>query len=126
MCARRRGLSILYVVVIVVALAGFVSMAVDIGRVRLARTQLQLATDAAARAGADLLPVSTQATIDSALAAADLNPVLDDNGNHGQRADTGVVLEPDGDLEFGVWDWSTREFTLLDDDDRRRANALHV
>src|SRR5437763_334556 len=76
---QRRGLSAIYVVLILVAMIGFVSLAVDVGRIRLARTEIQLATDAAARAGADSLPISSQAVFDNAVAAADQNGVIDDD-----------------------------------------------
>src|SRR5437868_12232557 len=75
---QRRGLSAIYFVFLLIALAAFVSMAVDIGRVRLATNQIQLATDAAARAAADSLPISTQTTIDNAVDTADANDVVND------------------------------------------------
>ena len=49
---RHRGVAIVYVSLTMVAVVGFVSMAVDLGRVQVAQTQLQAATDAAARYGA--------------------------------------------------------------------------
>src|SRR2546429_2378141 len=101
----RRGLSAIYCVVILVAMAAFVSMAVDIGRIRLARTELQVATDAAARSGADALPISTEATINNALTAADGNGVIDEDHSQntpaGARINPGVTLVPDDDVEFG-------------------------
>ena len=114
------------------ALLGFVSMAVDIGRVRLARSQLQTATDAAARAAADSLPISTQTVINNATDAAGGNGIIDaDEGNH-ERTNPGLKLLPDDDLVFGVWDPDERTFTPIDNaggtnrDERRSANAVQV
>jgi hypothetical protein len=131
-----RGLSAIYTVFVLVAMVAFVSLAVDIGRIRLARTELQVATDAAARAGADSLPISHQATIDNACDAAEENGVIDaqrSGNNHlGERTNPGVALIPSDDLEVGIWDPKTRTFTVLDDtggtviDERRKANAVHA
>src|SRR5262245_37757094 len=49
---RRWGVSLVYFMFMTVALAGFASLAVDWGRVQLAKSQLQHAVDAAARFGA--------------------------------------------------------------------------
>ncbi|MDB5289154.1 MAG: Endoglucanase [Phycisphaerales bacterium] len=48
----RRGVAIIYVIVALTAMAAFVSLAVDLGRVQLVKTQLQRVADAAARYGA--------------------------------------------------------------------------
>jgi hypothetical protein len=48
----RHGVSIIWVAVSMVALLGFCSLAVDLGRVQAVKTQLEIACDAAARAGA--------------------------------------------------------------------------
>jgi hypothetical protein len=45
----RRGVAIVYVIVALTAFAGFVSLAVDLGRVQLVKTQLQRVADSAAR-----------------------------------------------------------------------------
>jgi hypothetical protein len=46
---NRRGVAIVYVIVALTAFAGFVSLAVDLGRVQLVKTQLQRVADSAAR-----------------------------------------------------------------------------
>src|SRR5439155_19473341 len=116
---QRDGLSAIYFIFLLVALAGFVSMAVDIGRIRLARTQIQLATDAAARAGADSLPISQQATIDNTVTSADANDVIDmdqsKNNVIGARTNPGLPLEPSEDIEVGIWNPTLRTFTVLTD-----------
>jgi hypothetical protein len=49
---RRHGVSIVYVTISMVALLGFCSLAVDLARVQTAKTELEIAADAAARAAA--------------------------------------------------------------------------
>jgi hypothetical protein len=123
----------LYVVVMLTALIGFVSMAVDVGRVRLARSELQTATDASARAAADSLPISTQTVINNATDAAASNGIIDaaDDGTH-ERTNTGLVIEPDDDLVFGMWNPDDRSFSPIDNaggtnrDERRSANAVRI
>lgn len=128
---RRAGLSVVYVVVMLVGLIGFVSLAVDVGRIRLARTELQLATDAAARAGARSLPVSTSFVLDNTVNTAYANTVIDAAPDSGRRTNTGVDLDDEEDIEFGTWDPGDREFTPTPrvgrgQDERRFANSVHV
>src|SRR5205809_302589 len=54
---RQRGLAISYVGVLMLGAFGLVSLAVDLGRVRVGRVQLSTAADAAAIAGVQKLPV---------------------------------------------------------------------
>ena len=49
---RRRGVTLPLIAVCVVGLCGFVALAVDVGRMSLARLQCQCAADVAATAGA--------------------------------------------------------------------------
>jgi uncharacterized membrane protein len=56
---RGSGFSIIMLVVMLAVLIGFVSLAVDMGRVRLARAELQTVADAAARSGAFSLKDNT-------------------------------------------------------------------
>src|SRR6185369_2023152 len=134
---NRRGVSVILVVVCLVAVLAFVSLAIDMGRVRLAKAEMQTVADAAARAGAISLPVNTAAVIDQATDVADRNPVLDtekfDKGHLGMRINPGVELEADEDIHFGIWDTDTRVFTeIFDDtttpnrDERGRANAVQA
>jgi Flp pilus assembly protein TadG len=61
---RRRGVSLIYVTIAMGVLLGFCSLAVDLARVQAAKTELEIAADAAARAGAANLAngvASTQA-----------------------------------------------------------------
>src|SRR3954452_17184145 len=77
--SMRSGISMVLVVIMLVMLVGFVSLAVDIGRVRLARAELQTAADAGARSGAWSLPVSQGAVETGASDAANDNEVIDDD-----------------------------------------------
>jgi hypothetical protein len=128
----RRGLSIIYVGVFLLVLIGVVSLAVDVGRVRLARAQVQNATDAAAHAAARSLPLGQAAVEDAAVAAGQDNHVIDQDDATGQRVNPGLEIFPEQDLEVGVWDPSQRTFTPLEDrgntrtDERRAANAAYV
>src|ERR1700722_7996962 len=54
--SRRRGVAIVYVAVCMIATMGLLSLAVDLGRVETAKTELRRATDAAARAALAALP----------------------------------------------------------------------
>src|SRR5215207_2484007 len=137
---RRRGVSILFVIIFLVVLIAFVSLAVDVGRVRLARAELQTAADAAARAGARSLPASNQAVVGEATYAGTQNPVIDSedaNADHmGERTNPGVALDENDDIHVGVWveatDGAPAQFKeIVDDpttrrDERREASAVRT
>ena len=127
---HRRGISIVLVGVVLMALIGFVSLAIDIGRLRLASAELQMGADAAARAGAWSLPVSSQDVIDESFLAASLNKSIDSQGG-GKRVETGIALDVLNDIQFGVWNPGTHVFTPINgssstNDPRRGANAVRV
>lgn len=69
----RHGLSAVYTILIMLVLIGFLSLAVDLGRAQLAKSQLQAAADAAAMYGARGLTDSTYSS--KAIAAAGQNYV---------------------------------------------------
>lgn len=71
----RRGISIIYTIVILFMLLGVCSLAVDLGRVQLSKTELQRAVDAAARAGAAKITNSKMAARNAAKQVADMNKV---------------------------------------------------
>jgi hypothetical protein len=103
----RRGSAIIYSTVLMVAMMAFVAFAVDIGRARVAKVELQRAADSAAIYGADGLTKNLsqgqlkQHCVDAAA----------DNKCDGQS----VVLNPAQDVEWGTWDPSTRTFTPVSD-----------
>lgn len=112
----RRGITLAYAMVMMVALAAFVSLAVDFGRVQMAKTELQRAADAAARYAAAGLATGVAAAQANAVAAAADNTV---DGSP-------VILDVNQDIEFGVWDSLTRTFTPLSGPQWSNANAVRV
>ena len=100
-----------------VALIGFTSLAVDLGRVQLVRGELQAAADAAARHAA--YGFRAGGVVSAQNYAID---AADDNNADGAP----VVLDRSEDIEFGTWNSSSKQFTKLPDSQRDRANALRV
>jgi hypothetical protein len=111
----RRGFALIYTALIMVVLIGFVSFAVDVGRVQLAKTELRAAADASARAGASAVRISAGEAQSRAVAYAAANDCLG----------TPVAVDPAADLEIGRWDRTTHVFTPLSGD-LSRANAMRV
>jgi hypothetical protein len=132
---ERRGLSVVLIAIVLMLLIVFVAMAVDYGRIKVTKVQLQNAADAGATAAAtamDTLPNGVVETQDRAAEAAAENFSLDqtDSGD-GMRQDASVDLVLDEDVEFGRWNYATQTFTKLDQenggiDERREANAVRV
>lgn len=98
--SRRKGTSIAYVCVIMSALLGISTLAVDFGRVQLAKTQMHLAVDAASRAAViGLVTSSSQARTDGKAVA--LQNLVDG---------TGLTLT-NADILVGNWNVATSTFT---------------
>lgn len=112
----RRGVSAIMTLLMLVALTGLVSMGVDIGRVQVAKTELQTAADAAARTAAGELGSGVTTARAAAVAVAGANNC---DGSP-------VVLEPAADVEFGTWDAAARTFTPLAGAAQSNANAVRV
>ena len=114
--SRCRGMVLIYVAVSMVVLIAFASLAVDLGRVRLAKSELRCTADATAMAGtASLLNGVTSAqTAASTFASA--------NSVDGSSQ----TLDTTNDIEFGTWDTSTRTFAVLTGSSRASANAMRV
>jgi Flp pilus assembly protein TadG len=118
----RTGFSVFYVGLIFLILIAFVAFAVDVGRIRLGKAQLQTGADAGSRAGASGIPVSITAAKARAQQTANLNPLLH----------TTVSVDQTADLEFGFWDSKKRIFTVIKDDaktvndERDASNACHA
>lgn len=113
---RRAGLSLIYAMCAMVVLTAFVSFGVDLGRVQLAKTELQAATDSAARyAGASMW--QGVSTVKSRVAAAGLDNKVDG---------VPLVIDPNTDLEFGLWNSTTRTFTVLTGAAQSSATAVRV
>ncbi len=112
---HRRGTSLLWLVLIFMTLIGFVSFAVDFGRVQLAKSEIEAATDAAVRAAGQRFIDGGSAgdMLASAVGAASSNSV---NG-------VPVVVRTDN-LLIGVYEPATRTFTQTSD--LNVCNAIRV
>jgi Flp pilus assembly protein TadG len=71
--SRRRGVSLVYITMAMLALLGFCSFAVDLASVQSAKTQLEIACDAAAHAAALALPSGVSAVQAAAASVAAAN-----------------------------------------------------
>src|SRR5204862_5712760 len=95
----RRGLAIIYVGVLMLGAFGLVSLAVDLGRVRVGRVQLSTAADAAAIAGVQKLPVpSVPQARQAAINVAAMNKAVQGTGGG-----TPVNLDANADITFGLY-----------------------
>lgn len=96
---RRRGAIVLLAAFLVIILVAVVAFAVDLGYVVLARTQLQVAADAAALAGAGAAPDGIAAATAEAHRYA------------GMHMAAGRSITPQQvDIRFGAWDKTSRRF----------------
>ena len=87
---RRNGLVLIYAIVIMVAMFALISLAVDMGRVQVAKTELQRAADAGARYAA--LGINDGTAITKGIAAAGDN-----------TADGSAVTLQSSDVVVGTW-----------------------
>ena len=97
---RARGLAMLYVLVLLTVLFALASFAVDYGRVQLAKTQLQAATDDAAKYAVLGVKSGKNTVLTRANAAAAENTV------DGVKPTFALA-----DVEVGSWNSATRVFT---------------
>jgi Flp pilus assembly protein TadG len=109
-------MAIIWVAASIVLIVGFGSFAVDYGRVSLAKSELQAAATAAARAAAANLPSGVTAAQNAAVNIAFKNNV---DG-------APLSLEATNDIAFGLWDDTQRKFTTLTGTARAGANAVRV
>lgn len=120
-----RGSTLVYVTVSLLMICGFLSFMVDLGRVQLAKTQLQRAADAAARAGvSQIAKREINAVRHAAISYAAMNPV---DGKPLTLNPAGDLTPGyDSDLQYGYWNVKSRTFTPLYGYDVYRANAVKV
>ncbi|HKO22523.1 MAG TPA: Tad domain-containing protein [Candidatus Eisenbacteria bacterium] len=95
---HERGIAVLFVALFLLVSLWFVSMAIDVGKVMAARTELQAAADAAALAGASAIDPIT-GVIDQPLAKARAAAAAANNKAY-QAVETAVVIDPEVDVEF--------------------------
>jgi Flp pilus assembly protein TadG len=114
---QRRGTTMLYALVCLIALFAVISLGVDWGRVQVAQAQLQGAADAAARYAVTGLQndLRGQSAVES-----NAREVVRQNHVDGRP----VNFRPQEDIEVGVWDPNQRRFTSTDNLDL--ANAVRV
>ena len=110
----RKGVGLIYSIVILLALTAVASLALDYGRVQMVKTQLRAAADAAARAAAHDVP------FDQGLAKADAVAYAQKNLADG----TPVVLDP-SDITIGYRDTTARTFAATVPSGKT-ANAVQV
>jgi Flp pilus assembly protein TadG len=112
----RQGAALVYVLILWALLCAFASLAVDWGRVQGAKTSLQNAVDAAARAACYELPNGVTAARNAAVTIAAQN-----------SADgSAVILDPNNDIQFGTWNPATKSFTKLTGSAEAGANTVRV
>lgn len=112
---RHRGVSVLYILLLMPVLLGFVSLMVDYGLASAVKSQLEIAVDAAALAAANGMSVSPANARSVAKTVAAANTV-----------DGKALALLDSDIEFGTWDTSAMTFTLLTGSNESSANAVRV
>src|SRR5690348_15120715 len=110
---RTAGVSMVWAIIVLSLLLIFASLAVDFGRVQLAKTELRRAADAAARAGAADLGTPSLAQ-DDAYQIAFANTCLGDP----------VKIDKPSDVELGTWDSTKRTFTPASNGSLSSANAI--
>ena len=93
-------MSMLYVLIVLVAVFAMASLALDFGRVSLAKTQLRIATDYAAKYAVQWISGG------SGMALAKANEVAGDNLVDGQ-----AITYASGDVTVGHWNSQSRVFT---------------
>lgn len=103
----------LYMLLVLVVLTAFVSLAVDYGRVQLATAQLMYAAEGSARAAGASLASGDSAARAAAIACAALN-----------RCDGTPISLSDSDIDFGVWNDETAIFSPVGS--AASANAVRV
>ncbi len=121
---EERGVAMVTVLVALVALIAAGALAIDVGLVWAARTQLQNATDAAALAGGANLIDKTGPTV--TLTEADAAVLGQGMLNPSVAAPGGVVIDST-DVTYGHWDLDTRTFDAsVDLSDPEQVNAVDV
>jgi Flp pilus assembly protein TadG len=108
---RHRGAALVYVMAAMMTLSGLASLAVDLARVRLTKTQLQGAADSAARAALGEIPNGSTAVKNRAVAVAGMN-----------TADGSAVSISTSDVSLGYWDSGSKTFTVTN----TNPNAVRV
>ncbi len=118
--SHRRGVATIYAIVIMTVLLGIASLAVDFGRVQVAKAELQRAADAAARYGVVALS-DDRFSNPVGLARQWAKDAANDNLVDGRP----LVLK-NQDIEFIQVDPTTKNYVVLTGNHRRNANGLRI
>jgi hypothetical protein len=113
----RHGVALVWLALVMIVLLGFVALGIDIGRMQLARTELQTAADGAARAAAWPIPY-----LQFADSAARAEAIIDSNDAGGGA----IGYEAAEDLEYGIWWRNSRTFQPMPLEMLNRSNAARV
>ena len=111
------GMALVYLAATIGVLFGFAALAVDFGRVQIARNQAQAAADGAALYAAGGIVGGTPAQVRSRAVSA-----AADNFIEGSR----VAIDSTADITLGIWDPTTRSFTALTGTAEAGATAVKV
>jgi Flp pilus assembly protein TadG len=114
---RSHGLTIIWMAVTMVIFLGLLSLAVDMARLQVAKSQAQAAADAAALYAAEGIVGGTPTLVRNRAVAA-----AADNKIDGVPA----VVDPNLDVAFGTWDPVTRTFALMPAGQESAATAIQV
>jgi uncharacterized membrane protein len=114
---RRRGSVVVYGLLALAIAFPFLALTIDLGRIAVARAELQNAADAAALAGAKALRDGQDAANTAAKTFGELNTV---NGSN-----YAAITSAD-DIEIGRWNKSTRTLQTLSGAALANANAVRV
>jgi Flp pilus assembly protein TadG len=98
--SRRRGVVLIYICAALTVMLAFCSLAVDLGRVQTAKTEIRRACDAAARAAAAYAPQGIGQVQSAAVAMGGKNKV-----------DTAYLTINPGDVALGIWNKQTQTFS---------------
>src|SRR6185369_5712385 len=96
---KRRGVAMIYALMIMTALCMILSLAVDYGHAQLVKTELRRTADASARAAAAYIYSDLNAGILAAIDIASKN-----------KADGTPVSVTAQDIQFGNWDVNSKKF----------------
>jgi len=114
---RGRGAALIYVIVMLTMFCALASLGVDVGRVWLAKSELDTVAAAAGRAACQALPTGGPAAATAAAVA-----VAAANKCDGQS----VTLDPATDITFVTWDPVARAYTPLPGGAAANANAVLI
>jgi Flp pilus assembly protein TadG len=119
----RTGISLIYVAITLLLLAGFVVLAIDVGWLQNAKMQLHTAADASARAGVSQVPY---APFDGANGRLEAIRIASNNNCLGDPVNISSYSAQD--IDFGFWNTVTRTYTVIVNNpvDLSGANACRV